>query len=485
MTRAITRDSDLLMTQDGPFAIARAASTGLPTKYSDSALNLGLTYDTMTRLTERNATVAGAQAYDVKLTRDAAGRVIGRTETIGGTAHTYAYTYTADNFLSTVKRDTVLVEQYAYDANGNRTSRLLPAGGTETSTYDQQDKLTQRGATAYQFDVDGYLKARGANSFKYTAQGELVEATVGATTVRYQYDAAGRRIGRTVGASRYAYFYGDPRRPYQVTAVRDPGGVLTSFYYDQEGVLYALTRGATRYYVGSDQVGTPHVVANAAGTVVKSLAYDSFGNTLSDSNAAFDLPIGFAGGLSDSVTQLVRYGRRDFDPAAGRWTARDPLFFSAPAVNLYAYVDNNPISMRDTNGMDWSWQGFKTAVSEYGHSAVEAVSKLIHNDHVELAKDTFDKGQKVIDTANEIGDTYIEAKEALAEKDDAHQAKGLFKCGLKWIHKIIPIDYITPQAEHLIDEGATHMDRQAETGTIHMGGEGRITMDQVFAGERN
>ena len=218
--------------------------------------------------------------YGLALTRDDAGRISRRVETVGGTAHTYDYTYTADNFLASVQRDGTLVEQYAYDVNGNRTSRRLPGGGTESSTYDARDRLTVRGSTAYAFAADGTMTSRGADTFRYTAEGELVEATIGGTTVRYQYDAWGRRIGRTVGGSRYAYFYGDPRRPNLVTAVRDPSGVLTSFYYDEEGVLYALVRGTTKYYVGADQVGTPHVVANSSGAVVKTIDYDSFGNVL-------------------------------------------------------------------------------------------------------------------------------------------------------------------------------------------------------------
>jgi RHS repeat-associated protein len=42
-----------------------------------------------------------------------------------------------------------------------------------------------------------------------------------------------------------------------------------------------------------------------------------------DSNPGFQ-PFGFAGGLYDPDTGLVRFGARDYDAAAGRWTANDP-----------------------------------------------------------------------------------------------------------------------------------------------------------------
>ena len=50
------------------------------------------------------------------------------------------------------------------------------------------------------------------------------------------------------------------------------------------------------------------------GAVVKALAYDSFGVPLSDIAPGFFLPFGFAGGLADPVTGLVRFGLRDYEP---------------------------------------------------------------------------------------------------------------------------------------------------------------------------
>ena len=60
------------------------------------------------------------------------------------------------------------------------------------------------------------------------------------------------------------------------------------------------------------------------GNVVKRIDYDSFGNVISDSNPGFAILIGFAGGLYDADTGLVRFGARDYDPAIGRWTAKGP-----------------------------------------------------------------------------------------------------------------------------------------------------------------
>jgi RHS repeat-associated protein len=273
--------------------------------------------------------------------------------------------------------------------------------------------------------------------------------------------------------------------------------VLTSYYYDEEGVLYAFVRGATKYYVGADQVGSPRVVANASGTVVKRIDYDSFGSVLADSDPSFDLPIGFAGGPSDPITGLVRFGFRDYDPDAGKWTARDPLFFDAPAVNLYAYVDNNPLTFRDSNGLDWSWEGFtsgasaawesgKAYVTENWHSLVDKVSSYFDvNENVKFAHEGLDKGLDLIDTANEVGDTYLDVQDALGEGSDPKQAAGLLKCSMKWLHKVLPVDWITQPATETLDRGLVDAERQGDTGTIHIGGDGRQSLSDIYQLEKN
>ena len=63
------------------------------------------------------------------------------------------------------------------------------------------------------------------------------------------------------------------------------------------------------------------------------------------------LPIGYAAGLADPATGLVRFGWRDYAPAAGRWTAHDPILFDGGQENLYVYVSNDPINLRDPLGL--------------------------------------------------------------------------------------------------------------------------------------
>ena len=112
-----------------------------------------------------------------------------------------------------------------------------------------------------------------------------------------------------------------------------------------------MERGGNRFYVAVDQVGSPRVIFDAAGTLVRQIDYDSSGTITGDTNPEFDLAIGFAGGLADAATGLVRFGFRDYEPASGRWTARDPILFEGGQFNLYVYAKSNPVSLRDPVGL--------------------------------------------------------------------------------------------------------------------------------------
>jgi RHS repeat-associated protein len=86
--------------------------------------------------------------------------------------------------------------------------------------------------------------------------------------------------------------------------------------------------------------------------VVKRIDYDSFGNILADTAPGFTVPLGFAGGLHDRDTGLVRFGFRDYDPDIGRWTSKDPIGFFSGDSDLYGYVFNDPIWKSDPLGLE-------------------------------------------------------------------------------------------------------------------------------------
>lgn len=91
------------------------------------------------------------------------------------------------------------------------------------------------------------------------------------------------------------------------------------------------------------------MVDASTGTVVQRMDYDAWGNVLVDTNPNFQ-PFGFAGGMYDRDTGLVRFGARDYDPVIGRWTTKDPIGFEGGDTDLYGYVGGDPVNRVDPSG---------------------------------------------------------------------------------------------------------------------------------------
>lgn len=339
-----------LLASDGRLTLRRSAG-GLPSATLDgSTMTTTYAHDALGRLTAGELVVAGAVRHSFAVTYDTGGHVTLRSETLGGVTRSLASAYTARGMLSSVSDGATSVESYAYDADGNRI-----LSGAESATYDAQDRLVARGGTAYGHDADGWLSSRGGDRFAYDARGELVSATVAGLTAKYQYDALMRRVARVDPAGITQYFYADPSNPYRLTGWRVPGQPLATLRFDHAGRAVMLEQAGVVQYLATDHVGSPRAVFSASGALVRELRYDAFGQRTFDSAAATPLPLGFSGGLHDEVTGLVRLGLRDYDPASGRWTGRDPLLFGARRLNLYEYVGNDPLSLVDPLGL-WAFE---------------------------------------------------------------------------------------------------------------------------------
>jgi len=207
-------------------------------------------------------------------------------------------------------------------------------------------------------NVDGFLTSRsissgaysGAATFDYSSRGELLSASLpGGDSITYQHDPMGRRISKSVnGVVIEKYLW---QGTTTLLAVYDGSdNLIQRFEYAEGRMPVAMTAGSAVYYLAYDQVGSLRVVTDSAGTVVKQIDYDSFGNILSDSNPTFAVPFGFAGGLHDHGTGLVRFGARDYDPATGEWTAKDPIDFGGGDLNLLSYVANDSVNLIDPFG---------------------------------------------------------------------------------------------------------------------------------------
>jgi RHS repeat-associated protein len=316
--------------------------------------------------------------YDSSYTYDDRGRIRTWTESVqGGVAVTRTFDYDAAGLLRAVHDITggepgTLLEEYAYDGNGNRQRALsqypgaVPlnaefgtnlgcVGPSGDTAANDQDQLCQYGDYEYIYNPRGQLQSRSdgavTTTYSYDGVGRLKRVTEPGMELQYVHDALGRRIGKIRdGSLEKGWLYADALNP--IAQLDQSGNVEATFVYGSSTRVpdaMVMTDG-TDYRFIADQLGSVRLVVNAeTGTVVQRIDYDTFGRVLSDSNPGFQ-PFGFAGGLYDDDTGLVRFGARDYDAYAGRWTTKDPIRFGGGDSNLYAYASSDPLNSIDPNG---------------------------------------------------------------------------------------------------------------------------------------
>jgi RHS repeat-associated protein len=286
--------------------------------------------------------------------RDKLGRITRKVENIEGVSTVYDYGYDLAGRLETVKENGVVVSTYTYDENGNRLGHAGKSG-MFSATYDAQDRLITYGNASYAYTENGELiaKAQGGvtTQYHYDVLGNLMQVILpGDITIDYLNDGQNRRIGKKVnGQLTQGFLYKDQLNP--IAELDGSGNVVSRFVYGEKGNMpsYMVKDGVT-YRILSDHLGSPRLVINSAtGEIVQRMDYDEFGNVVNDTNPGFQ-PFGFAGGIYDLHTGLVRFGARDYDTETGRWTAKDPIRFGGGQTNLYAYTLNDPINFVDNTG---------------------------------------------------------------------------------------------------------------------------------------
>ena len=345
---------DRLVIQAGALSILRDPFSGLVTETFLEGVTDQSQFDDQGGMTNYSASVNGRPIWSFMLGYDLAGRIITKVECIGGSTNTFGYGYDVIGRLAQVWRNGVLSTTYTYDANGNRLSR-----NGETATYDSQDRLRSRAGATYNWSPNGHLQSvvsgGETTTYSYDVRGGLTGvASAGAPAISYVVDAWGRRIGKKVGGALQRGWLWDwslRADPVPTAELDGHSGLTLRFVWGSDATTPAyFVAGADTYRIFCDERGSVRLVVNVAeGTIAQQIDYDEFGQVVSDTAPGFQ-PFGFAGGLYDPDTGLVRFGARDYDPALGRWTDRDPSRFGSGSYNLYAYCDNDPVNRVDVDG---------------------------------------------------------------------------------------------------------------------------------------
>ncbi len=339
------------------------------TRYSDLAgtttvLATAYAYDQANRLTtitHETALSGGTVRASYAYTLDAASRLTSeaRTWSSGASSDTVSYGYTNNDQLTSVSHTngSFANESFSYDNNGNRNSTGYTTGTGNRSSSD--------GTYNYAYDDEGNQTSRtnistGAQTlYKWHYRNRLTEVdsvVSGVNTVlaTYTYDALDRRIGVTEsGATRWTVYNGN-------SAVLDfnGSGTQTARYLQAVDMLLAReTSGGTAAWYLQDRLGSVGDIVDNAGALIDHIAYSAFGTVASESSPSNGDRFKYAGLEYDAATGLNFALHRVQDAATARWLSQDPLGLNAGDDNLYRYVSNISTNAIDPSGLQVPKQG--------------------------------------------------------------------------------------------------------------------------------
>lgn len=306
-----TREIDINYKPNGLIDMATQAN-GMKAIYSFDGLNR------LTGLAHKNSagTVVGSYGY----TNDSNGNILTKAE--NGTTNTFTY-----DEVNRILTNTQGNEIYTYDKTGNRATLSATSSfitdDTMDYTYDEYNRLIQ----VKKNDVI-------VSTNKYNGDGLLVEQTENGVTTRYYYDGANIIAEGTVAVngtvslkSRYL------RAGTQLVSKEDNTGLKGYYLQNGHGDVVELR--------------------NTAGNVLASYTYDIWGNSLTVNESGMTSLFRYSGELWDSTVSLQYLRARWYDPSIGRFISEDTFegqIDNPLSLNLYAYVNNNPILYTDPSG---------------------------------------------------------------------------------------------------------------------------------------
>jgi RHS repeat-associated protein len=246
---------------------------------------------------------------------------------------------------------------YNYDPAGNRTNETINGAAAPVTVNALNQLVSRTGANprAFAYDANGNMVSsngvgRTATNYTYQwdAENRLVAILYPATNQRTEltYDGLGRRVkivektGAVVNATRQFVWDG-----LSIVEERDGAGNLMKRFYSQ-----GQMNGATQLFFARDHLGSVREVANGAGAMVVRYDYDPYGRRTLTSGADV-ADFGFTGHLHHAQSKLHFALYRPYDADSARWLSRDPIM-ELGGMNIYGYVDNQPLSHLDSWGLD-------------------------------------------------------------------------------------------------------------------------------------
>lgn len=247
-------------------------------------------------------------------------------------------------------------ENYTFDIADN----LISQPGLDGVTLFEGNRLRTARGFDFHYNDRNHIAARtSANSkvsYVYDSRDQLVHVETREGVWEAEYDVFGRRTRKIWAGQTTEYYW---NRDQLVAEVHSDGSVRLYIYVEPIALspllildyesLEAASGECARYFILTDQIGTPCLVENEQGAAVWRGHTAPFGQTDVSADAEFELNLRFPGHYFDAELGLHYNRFRYYDPALGRYLQSDPWGI-AGGYNLYAYLPN-PLVAADARGL--------------------------------------------------------------------------------------------------------------------------------------
>ena len=266
-----------------------------------------------------------------------------------GTPLEEVYNYNSDGQITKISGS--VTANFKYDENGNLVGINHGVRRTLIS-YGPGDRVDNCDQRKVMYDKNGFIVAIDRHKYLHNGLGQLIEyISQEGINVQYYYDHSNRLIA-WVDSMKQArqYFYTNPLKPNQVTYVHNPSTDDThKLSYDHNGHLIMMETAKSMFYIVCDHLGSPTLILDQNGNVVKYVKFNAFGDVHVDSNPNMKIPIGFMGGLSSYHATFIHYPGRVYNPSIKQWLSPDWLSLqekieSPFKIFLYRFHNNNPLN---------------------------------------------------------------------------------------------------------------------------------------------
>ncbi|XP_069961217.1 teneurin-m-like isoform X2 [Cherax quadricarinatus] len=302
------------------------------------------------RLSQVDMTLQGKTVFMMRLKYDIRNRISERLIEVAGRREGLNITYMADGqILEATGTHTWL---YSYDENGNIISNT-DKGYAENLVYDECDRVTSVSGSQVEYDDRGFVIRIDNQNFDYNTKGQLISGWNSDENWSFTlgYDHLSRiSIYRDHNNNATQLIYGRPDLPELITHLHNPHtGATTGLLYDDMNHLIAIDQPDGRYFVATDQNGTPIAIFDDVGSLIRSQVWSPFGHLVDKAGSNMWVGVGPWGKFREPQTGLVIFRGYAYHPKLLQWMSPRWGHLTQPRrhvtdVFVYRFMNNNPFN---------------------------------------------------------------------------------------------------------------------------------------------